>query len=278
MIHLKKLRARIATLATRTGPAQPGFFVRYDYADTVDGRVPSYPDVEMLFASCQPDLLKTVSDFSTYLPDLWRAVDKELIPWEEQGWFPVLDVVAAYHMVRSVRPKQIIEIGSGASTHVLSQALSDNDSGELLCIDPSPRRSVLDTGAKIELRILSIEDVKLAEGLEANDILFIDSSHLMLPGMDVDIQFNRMFPKLRSGTLVHVHDIYLPDSYPADWEHRFYSEQNALIAWILSGFFEVIYPSYHVATRLEAALGVVLGERMPAYPKKNAGSIWLRRS
>lgn len=274
----KKLRARAANLAVGGRTGRPGLFIRYDYADGVDGSILHYDDVETLLASRKSDFLQTVSQFSNTLPDLWSAVEDSSIPWEPESWFPPLDVIAAYHLVRTVCPKRIVEIGSGISTHVLSRALSDNQSGELVCIDPYPRRSIEDTNAKVERRLLDLKDVQLAEELEKNDILFIDSSHLMLPGTDVDIQFNRMFPRLSPGTIVHVHDIFLPDGYPSSWESRFYSEQNALIGWIISGFFDVIYPSYYVATRLEKPLSDVLWQRMPAQPERNGGSIWLKRS
>lgn len=260
------------------GKNQPGFFVRYDYASTIDVVVPPYQEVEQLFAEKRDDFVSVIEGFERTLPQLMRAVEAGKVPWEQDGMFPVLDVLAAYCIVRQIQPKRIIEIGSGASTHVLSRALSDNEIGELFCIDPVPRRSISETSAVVEKRILRNDDAKLVEKFEPNDVLFIDSSHLMFPGMDVDIQFNRMFPKLPAGAIVHVHDIFLPDGYPSDWQNRYYSEQNALIGWIMSGFFDVVYPSFYAATRLEDQLAAVLGDKMPAAPSRNAGSIWLRRS
>ena len=52
------------------------------------------------------------------------------------------------------------------------------------------------------------------EELGAGDILFIDSSHIAMPGTDVDRLFLDVLPRLPSGVLVHVHDILLPDAYP----------------------------------------------------------------
>lgn len=277
MSVIKKIRAKVSTLAAEAGTGRPGFFIRYDYADSVYKELPIYADVEACFVSLHPELATTISEFGTILPELRKAVEAGTVPWEEEGWFPIFDAVAAYHMVRTLRPKRIVEIGSGASTHVLSSALSQNKTGELLCIDPVPRRSIADTNAKVEKRLLDLDDVDLAEKLERNDILFIDSSHIMLPGTDVDMQFNRMFPRLRPGVIVHVHDIFLPFPYPQNWGHRYYSEQNALIPWILSGFFDVIYPGYYVARRLQDSLEQVFGEHMPKRPEQNAGSIWLRR-
>lgn len=192
--------------------------------------------------------------------------------------FPTLDAVIAYHLVRKIQPKRIVEIGSGASTHVMSRAVRDNGTGEVVCIDPQPRRSIEDTNARIHKRVLTYEDVALLDEFESDDVLFIDSSHIMLPGTDVDIQFNCMFPRLPVGAIVHVHDIFLPEGYPSGWERRNFSEQNALIGWIMSGYFDVIYPSQYVATRLEKDLQAVLGEFMPEGRKKSAGSIWLRRA
>lgn len=274
---IKKIRARLAQVIAGSGSGQPGFFIQYDYTQSIEKVVPTYQEVGALFNECRGDLTTLISDFERTLPDLKRAIEEGSIPWEPEGMFPTLDVVAAYHIVRTCQPASIIEIGSGASSLVLARALADNQRGELTCIDPKPRREIEKTGARIERRVLDIDDTKFAEELGPNDILFIDSSHILLQGMDVDIQFNRMFPRLPAGAIVHVHDIFLPEGYPAGWHRRHYSEQNALIGWILSGFFEVIYPSFYVASRLEKELQGVMGDLMPARPCKDAGSIWLRR-
>ena len=192
--------------------------------------------------------------------------------------FPKLDAIAAYCMVREYTPKRIIEVGSGASSHIMARAVADNQSGEIICIDPHPRREIEATGARIHRRALSESDIALLDDFSAGDILFIDSSHIMLPGMDVDILFNRFFPALPSGAIVHVHDIFLPDPYPASWFHRNYSESNALIGWIMSGYFQTIYPSYYVASRLATNLEKTLGDLFPSNPESNAGSIWLMKS
>ncbi|MBM7069994.1 class I SAM-dependent methyltransferase [Actibacterium sp. 188UL27-1] len=259
------------------GKRSRGFFIPYPHAASVPSTVPTYPAVEALFEDKRPDLLKSLQSFTAYLPDLQAGIDDSAIPWEEAGMFPKLDVLVAYCLVRQIAPNRILEIGSGASSHVMARALSDNGQGELVCIDPKPRRSLEGAGARFIERILSSDDITLLEDFQAGDILFIDSSHLMLPGMDVDIQFNRMFPELPSGSIVQVHDIFLPDTYPQTWFHRYYSEQNALIGWILSGYFDVLFPCYHAATRMEADLREHLGDLVPRDFRRNAGSIWLRR-
>ena len=278
MFDKEAVSYRVKQILTALGIKKSGFFTPFTYASSVSSKVPSYEAIEALLDGSIPNFSELLKDFGRTLPDFRIAVEQNAIPFEECGMFPKLDAMAAYHLVRESKPTRVVEIGSGASTHVLARALQDNQHGNLMCIDPKPRRSIESTGAEIHRRTLNNEDAKLIENFEPNDILFIDSSHVMLPGMDVDIQFNRMFPMLPSGSLVHVHDIFLPESYPVEWNQRMFSEQNALIGWILSGFFEVVFPSYYVATRLEPEIREVLQDLAPKSPKQNAGSIWLKRA
>lgn len=192
--------------------------------------------------------------------------------------FPPLDIISTYCMIRSYKPARILEIGSGTSSHVSVQALKDNGEGAITCIDPEPRSAIEALDITFKKRSLSEADVETIQDFEANDILFIDSSHLMYPGFDTDIEFNRMFPELPKGAIVHVHDIFLPDDYPPRWFDRRYSEQNALIGWILSGYFDVVFPGYYLATRMADELGDAFGDLMPSIPRENAGSIWLRKN
>ncbi|MDT8392102.1 MAG: class I SAM-dependent methyltransferase [Lentisphaeria bacterium] len=263
---------------TGTGIHKSGFFTQYKYVNSVSPNVPDYTEVETLFNSKKENFSRVLSEFPCFLPELKEKIESGLIPFEAEGMFPPVDVVAAYYMIKKYCPSQVLEIGSGASTHVIAAALNENQNGILTCIDPVPRRSISETGAKIIPRVLNYDDIGIVNNFSENDVLFIDSSHIMLPGMDVDLQFNRMFPRLPHGTIVHVHDIFLPENYPLEWCHRNYSEQSALIGWIMSGFFEVLFPSFYVTTRMKDELQDGLGELMPKNPKKNAGSIWLRRS
>jgi len=263
---------------TSTGIIKLGFFTQYKYASSISSNVPDYAEVGSLFDSKKEDFSGIISGFSALIPELKEKIASGIIPFEAEGMFPPVDVVAAYYMVRKYSPTQVLEIGSGTSTHVIATAINENQNGSLTCIDPAPRRSISETGANIIPRVLNYDDIDIINDFNENDILFIDSSHIMLPGMDVDLQFNRMFPRLPRGAIVHVHDIFLPENYPLEWHHRNYSEQSALIGWIMSGFFDVLFPSFYVATCMYEELQDGLGELMPKKPEKNAGSIWLRRS
>lgn len=273
--NLRQARERLsrsrALLFTSLGRKR-GFFIPYSHINSVPTPAPTYPDVERLFEA---------APYAEFAQDIarWRDALARLFepgsPLLNSRMYPVLDAAACYAAVRRFTPKRVLEIGCGDSTHVIARALQDAGGGALTCIDPAPRRDISQLDVTLLRRTLEESDAALAAEMESGDMLFIDSSHVMMPGMDVDIQFNRMFPRLKPGVIVHLHDIFLPDDYPADWLIRGYNEQNALIGWLLSGFFEVIWPGYHVLTRhrdiAEAALDGVA-------PLQGAGSLWLRRT
>ena len=275
---MKSLRAKLSLPANLFLGRKKAFIIDYPHAHVKSGNVSPYPAVQDLFDSRKPAFTSTLQAIAEHLPDLRKAIQEGAFQWVECGMFPPLDIIAAYCIVRSEKPARILEIGSGTSSHVTSRALKDNAFGKMTCIDPQPRSSIAQLDITFIKRSLGESDAGAVENFDANDILFIDSSHLMYPGFDTDIEFNRMFPALPKGAIVHVHDIFLPEDYPPRWFNRRYSEQNALIGWILSGYFEVIYPSYYVSTQMERELGDVIGDLMPSVPSQNAGSIWLRKT
>lgn len=251
-----------------------GFFTQYPYVSHLQPVTAPYPEVEAICA--ESDFEQMLHEMQVLLPTLRRFGEAPSDPVFGRGMFPVLDGVAAYAAIRRFQPKRIIEIGSGDSTYFLAKGVKDNGFGAITCIDPQPRREIIALNVDFKPRLMNAEDADLAGSLEAGDILFIDSSHIMLPGMDVDIQFNRMFPRLKKGVIVHVHDIFLPDDYPPHWHNRNYSEQNALIGWIVSGYFDVLWPGRYVVTRHDAKIRSAFGDF--ELGTGTAGSIWLRKS
>lgn len=254
-----------------------GFFSRYDYAGLVPETAPPYPEFEARCAARIDSFIAFLDKMHDNLDLFQQDHTNYGLDWPSIMFSP-LDTMAAYTMVRANSPRKIIEIGSGSSTRALSLALQHNDNdGEMICIDPDPRSPIADLPVTHAKRMLSIDDVVFASDLEANDILFIDSSHLMFQNTDVDIQFNRIFPRLRPGVLVHVHDIFLPDPYPERWLNRNYNEQNALIGWILAGGFEIEIPVYYIATRLADETTSRFCRFAPFVRHNHGGSLWLRK-
>jgi predicted O-methyltransferase YrrM len=283
---MPKLRATLSrTLsqyATMLGLRDEGFFVRYLHAETIDRAEAFYPAVAEIFARHDGAFEAFIAEMAGHA-DRFRGFGSapEDPPWDKRNLFPPLDGAAAYAMVRAQRPARILEIGSGISTRFLLRAIRDMEAaGEgvcrLTCIDPAPRVEIASLGIEHLPRVLETGDAAIVADFKAGDMLFIDSSHVMVAGSDVDIAFNHLFPALPPGALVHVHDIFLPHGYPRAWDRRWYSEQNALAGWIVAGFFTPVWAGHHARRRFPERIEALLAAFRPE-ARRNAGSLWLRR-
>ena len=136
----------------------------------------------------------------------------------DNGFFNGFDAAVYYSLVRHLKPQNIIEIGGGYSTQLAAKALRVNGIGRLTCIEPNPER-LNGAGQSVELIQKRVEEIDIAffSRLNANDILFIDSSHTVKFGSDVCYEFLEILPRLAPGVWVHVHDIFFPHDYPAEW-------------------------------------------------------------
>lgn len=137
----------------------------------------------------------------------------------ENDYFSGFDAAVYYSLIRHLKPQRIIEIGGGYSTRIATKALARNEKGSLTCIEPHPEPRLLEADLQIELIRKRVEeiDVSFFSHLQANDILFIDSSHTVKFGSDVCYEFLEVLPALNRGVWIHVHDIFFPHDYPADW-------------------------------------------------------------
>jgi len=123
----------------------------------------------------------------------------------ENDQFIGLDPAVLHCFVRKYRPNKIIEIGSGCSTLVTSNAVKLNGSGEIICIEPYPR-DFISEGVQGMSRLYQcpVQDIDLDvfQQLQENDILFIDSTHVAKIGSDVLYLFFEVLPRLKPGVLV----------------------------------------------------------------------------
>ena len=196
------------------------------------------------------------------------------------GMFSGTDALALYCMVRHFRPGLVIEVGSGFSSLLSAQALRKNGRGELVCIEPYPSPPLVDGFPGLTTLIAErVQDVdpQLFDRLGEHDILFIDSSHVVQIGGDVNHLFLEVIPRIKPGVLVHVHDVYLPHEYRKKWvleELRFWSEQYILRAFLaFNSEFEVLLCNSYLRDRY-------LEELMNAFPRSpwwGGGSFWMRR-
>jgi hypothetical protein len=111
-------------------------------------------------------------------------------------------------------------------------------------------------------------DLDLAPG----DVLFVDSSHVAMPGSDVDLVVNRILPTLPAGVRVHVHDVFLPDPYPESWSWRGYNEQNVIAPLLSAGRLVPIFSSHWARTRMSSALGAATA--LPLRSGAIESSLW----
>jgi predicted O-methyltransferase YrrM len=262
-------------LATLLGGGR-GFFIPHRYARTVEPC--AYPALETRLAACVPAFESVLADIESHAARLERLRGPAPEPRFDQEWFPRLDAAAAYAMICRTRPARIVEVGSGHSTRFLARALADEAlDSDLLCIDPAPRATLRG------LRVRWIEEVvqRAPEScfvrLQPGDVLFVDSSHVLMPGSDVDWLLNRVLPALASGVLVHFHDVFLPDPYPAAWAWRGYNEQQALAPLLHNGAYDCLFASHYVATRLCERLARGVLARLPRPAAAPESSLWLRK-
>jgi hypothetical protein len=156
------------------------------------------------------------------------------------GFFERIDAEVAYAFVRRRKPRTIIEIGSGNTTRLLTTALRRNreegDLGELISIDPYPApflKTGMDGLSHLIQQPVQKVPLELFRSLSENDILFIDSSHVVSVDSDVLYELLRVIPTLAPGVLVHFHDIFTPLDYPEKFVMKnlcFWGEQYMLEA------------------------------------------------
>jgi len=138
--------------------------------------------------------------------------------------FTVVDAMLIYLTLRDLKPKRYIEIGSGFSTYyswLAATANRDRDGApcDMHCVDPYPRRQVRELpGVRVTASRVEDLDLGVFEALEAGDVFFIDTTHVLKLGGDVAYLFLEVVPRLAPGVAIHVHDIHFPYNtpYPAE--------------------------------------------------------------
>lgn len=276
-------------MLTILGLAERGFFIPHRYAASRlrAGMRPPYPAAEALFAGREVAFRAVLDLIDRFGADLLRIGADPAAPqprWT-QAWFPRLDGAAAYALVRQNAPGRIVEVGSGHSTRFFARAVADGGlKCRILAIDPAPRAIL--SGLPVEIRRATLQEVMESggttpfDGLEPGDLLSIDSSHILMPGSDVDILLGRVLPALAPGVLVQIHDVFLPDDYPASWDWRGYNEQLGVLPLLLGGRFEVLFSSRYASTRMASEAEAGVAGRLPLGPGGDTqafeSSLWLK--
>ena len=198
--------------------------------------------------------------------------------------FPLMDRVALFCLVSSVQPRRIIEIGAGESTKAFRLAIEYVQNSFDQSYDPAHTviepfwAPIVPPGPTLIESTLQEADWTMFQSLKENDVLFIDSSHVLQPFGDTLAEFLFILPSLSPGVIVHIHDIFLPWDYPhSSWGLRPYAEQW-LLALMLSSprpAWDVVWPSAFARRELSKNIST-LPPGAPPYTF-NAASMWIKK-
>jgi hypothetical protein len=215
------------------------------------------------------------------LPNAYRDIplnsDGTSGPYWSNGFFSPLDAIVLTGMIRDLRPSLYLEIGSGNSTKFARRAVRlYSPSTKVVSIDPEPRAEVDAICDEVIRQPLEALDLAIFDRLQPGDFLFVDNSHRCLMNSDVTVTFLEVLPRLRTGVVVHIHDVFLPWDYPEAWVGRYYSEQYLLACWLLAGQrFQIELPNTFIS--LDSELSSILGDVWPfvVSPRREGCSFWL---
>jgi len=219
------------------------------------------------------------------------AREKTDIPYDyyvNNGLFESVDGEILYCMIRHFKPKKIIEIGSGYSSYLIAKTVLhnskeyDNYSCDFTTIDPYPNE-ILQKGFPGLSRLVAkpVQKIPLSEfeKLQENDMLLIDSSHVLKISSDVQYMFLEVLPRLNEGVIIAFHDIFLPAEYPKVWilrEHFFWNEQYFLQAFLaFNDSFRVLWGGSYMHLKHSEKLKAAF----PSYNQEQnwPGSFWISK-
>ena len=257
-------------------------------------RLSGLPGVEMNDRGAL-ELLETV--FPRYMDEFRAAVPLKAPPGAGpaafhliNGTFMAVDAQVYYALIRHGKPRRIVEIGGGNSSVLAGMACERNRAEDgraprLTVVEPYPGEA-LGKGfpglSGLVAAKVQDADPSLFSTLSAGDILFIDSSHVLRAGGDVQLEYLEILPRLAPGVLVHVHDISLPKPYPRVYFEQglYWNEQYLLQAFLaFNARFEVLWPGNYMMIRYPERVCAAFPEyhaMRREYPQSEPSSFWMR--
>jgi len=193
------------------------------------------------------------------------------------------DAEYLYNIIRHFKPLKTIEIGCGSSTLMMRNAILQNTTEnnnyqcQRICIEPYEQPWLENEGVKLIRKRLETIDKSFFQKLEANDILFIDSSHIIRPQGDVVFEYLEILPTLKPGVLVHIHDIFTPKDYLNEWvyKHSLWNEQYLLEAFLtFNEQFKIIGALNYLSHNYRKELS----DKCPVFSKqveREPGAFWI---
>jgi predicted O-methyltransferase YrrM len=202
----------------------------------------------------------------------------------DNGWFSYADAIFLFGFLRKHSPRRIIEVGSGFSSAVMLDTAERFFSQRpvITLIEPNPDRlnALLRGDDRERVRVVNrrVQEVQseLFLTLQAGDLLFIDSSHVLKCGSDLQVLMFEILPLLPPGVFVHFHDVFYPFDYPSEWleEGRYWNENYFLRAFLS---YNSEWSVYFFNTYVALAFGDYIRDRMPLCARNPGGSLYIRR-
>jgi hypothetical protein len=201
--------------------------------------------------------LERLVEFAPEIQRIPRQRTNDCQIWLENDGYNDFDAASLYALIRWLKPKRYIEVGCGLSTRVSTLALAkntgDGSKTESLFIEPFPGPNFVGLPLPGKHREQKVQDVPLDvfSRLEAGDILFIDTSHVLKTQSDVEHELLRLLPSLKAGVWVHIHDIFTPFDYPQEWitgHPRGGNNEQYALECLLSGGsrWQIEFPVYYL--------------------------------
>jgi len=211
--------------------------------------------------------------------------------YTENGTFSFGCAASTHCLIRHFKPRHVIEVGSGNSSVVISNALIRNSKDseekiEYVVIDPYPQPLIkkgLPGMTELIKERVELLDMSFFDKLGKNDVLFIDSGHTVRIGSDVNYLILEVLPRLSPEVIIHFHDIGLPYEYPKVYATNpqfrvFWTE-----AYLLQGFlcynnaFEILLSMNYLMTDQQAVFRTAFPLYDPLRHRASSGSFWVRR-
>ena len=254
-------------------------------AERIFGRPLDPPSGINLRAQAQLALLQTIGELCADQPFTERASGGRRYGFENSA-YSYSDALCLHGMLRHLRPRRLIEVGSGHSSCMTLDTRELFLEGAMDCtfIEPYPEllHSLIRDGDRASTRVIAqrVQDVDLAvfRELQSGDVLFIDSTHVSKAGSDVNYLYFEVLPALAHGVYIHIHDIFYPFEYPKEWvigDGRAWNELYLLRALLQdSNTYEVQLMTTYLASCHRAAFH----QALPLSQRNSGGSIWLRKN
>ena len=196
--------------------------------EQADALWPAQRPAELPGIDLRPDGQLAVFTQIAKLARAFEVHEHKTEPWRyysDNVAYGVGDALTLHGILRHIRPERLIEIGSGHSSAMTLDTVEHYLGGrtELTFIEPYPEllESLMRTGDRERVTIIptSLQQVphEVFSVLQAGDVLFIDSTHVLKTGSDVAWLYGDLLPALNEGVYVHIHDMFYPFEYPREW-------------------------------------------------------------